>query len=810
MIDDIKFALRSLARTPGFAAVSILILALSIGAVTGVFSAIEAVLLRPLPFAQPEQLYCLHSAEVNEIGLFSLPEYCAYRDQVRSFQGLAGAGTFSTNLVDQGEAQFVRGTRITANAFDLLGVRPVAGRLLVPDDDRPGAPHVVVISEGLWRRTFGGTADVVGKVVTLKGSRCVIVGVAPSGFVLPIVGYSTDIFVPLQGEADPQRYQMGSGHFLRVFGRLATGATPAQSLADMDVAIRDLRTRYPKDFNGSGGNTMMPLTEQIVGNARPMLMVLFGLVIALLMLASTNLAGLQLVRAIGRSHDFALRTALGASRTRLIRLVVAEGLLLAVAGGLIGLLLADWGVTSLSTFMPADLPRGHDLRLDGAIFGFAALVSITFGLAPALAPIWMVSRTDLRGAMAAGGRRMAGGQNRIRNVLASIQVALALALLACTALFLRSFWAVSSESLGFDSANTLTARLSLPEATYNDRDSQIRRFDILQSRLKALPGVENVGADGILPLVPGIATIDFKVTGQVFAHDTDEPSANYRLITPGFFEAMGIPMRTGRSFTNHDDMTHPLVAVVSAALAKNLFPNQDPIGKRLDLGDSPNGDRTVQIIGVVGNVKQGRLEDDATYDIYVSFRQMDESAVPWNCYRTYWVLRGTFPAASMEAVLRKEVQSEDNGMAISSVQTLSQVTSAALSGRKFTLMMIGFFAVTALILTTAGIYSVIAFGVAQRTREIGVRLALGAKAEQIFGIVIAEGLMIVAIGAPLGILGSLVLSRLVATQLFGVSPHDPVTLIAASLMIAIIAVVASWLPARRAARVDPIVALRAD
>jgi len=810
MFFDLRYAVRSLLRTPGFTAVSVLILALGIGAITAVFSAVEAVLLNPLPYARPGELYCLHSATANQVGLCSIPEYCTYRDENRTFQGLAAVSSFNTNLMDHGEAQYVQGLRVSANIFNLLGARPEAGRLLAPDDDRPGAPRVVVISDGLWKKSFGGRPDAVGRTVSINGQSFVIAGVLPSGFILPSVRFHNDICVPLQADADPSRYAHGSLNFLWVIGRLAPGATPAQALSDMAAILKGLRLHYPKEYAGNGENLLVPLATQIVGDSRPMLLTLFGLVAALLLLASTNLAGLHLVRAIGRHHDFALRTALGASRMRLMRLVVAECLVLAVAGGAAGLMLADWGLKSLMAFVPEDLPRGQELGFNGAIFGFAALVSLGFGLAPALAPIWLVSRVNLRGAIAAGGPRTAGGQRRVRHVLASVQVALALALLACTALFLRSFWAAGAQRLGFDAANALTVRLTLPEAGYGDTGALIRHYERLQARLAAIPGVESVGATSLLPLVPGLANAQFKVTGQPPVPDSEIPSANYRLVTPDFFKSMRIPLREGRAFTDRDDRDHPLAVVIGSALAEAYFPKHDAIGQRLDVQDTSVGYRTFQIVGVAGDVKQGKIEDAPSFDVYVPYRQMDPVAVRWLRYRTFWVFRGSLPPAAMESALRREIRAEDPSIAISSVRTLEQVTDAALAARKFTLLIVGFFAGTALILTIAGIYSVIAFGVAQRTREIGVRLALGAKAEQIFALILREGVGIVGFGAPAGVLASLFLSQLIAAQLYSVSPQDPGALIAAIMLIAGIAFLACWLPARRASRVDPIVALRTE
>jgi predicted permease len=389
-------------------------------------------------------------------------------------------------------------------------------------------------------------------------------------------------------------------------------------------------------------------------------------------------------------------------------------------------------------------------------------------------------------------------------------VAVALALLVSTALFLRSFWAAGAQHLGFNATNTLTARLSLPEVGYQDPATLVRHYEHLQARLTSIPGVEKVGATSLLPLVPGLANAQFLVTGRPPARDSDIPSANYRLISPGYFESMRIPVRQGRAFTDRDDRDHPLAIIISSNMADAVFPNHDAIGRHLDIQDTSAGYRTAEVVGIVGDVKEGKMEDAPAFDMYVPYRQMDPVAVRWLRYRTYWVLQGSLPAAAMEGALRREIHAEDSSIALSSVQTLEQVTDAALAARKFTLLIVGFFAGTALILTIAGIYSVIAFGVAQRTREIGVRLALGAKAEQIFSLIIRQGLLIVGFGAPVGLLASLALSQLIAAQLYGVSPHDPGALLAALVMISTVAFMACWLPARRASRVDPILALKAE
>lgn len=812
MLSDLRFALRGLLKVPGFALVSVLILTLGIGSITAVFSAVEAVLLRPFPFSHPERLEMVETAVPNQSGLFSIPEYCVYRDETRAFDGLAAVGNFNTNFVDGGHAQLAQGYRISAGAFEMLGVRPAAGRLLVPSDDLPGAPKVVVIGMGLWQRTYGGRRDIIGRTVSVDGEPRQIVGVLPAGFVLPTLVLHQDICLPMQADADPGRYKHGSLHFLRVIGRLAPGVSPAQAQQDLQSILLRLRARYPEEYGGTGRNVLTGFSDGIVAQSRPLLLTVFGAVGALLLLASTNLAGLHLVRSISRQREFAVRTALGATRARLARLVLAECFLLSIAGGLGGLLLAQWAVRSLLTFMPADMPRGHELQFNGTVFAFVALATVVFGLLPALGPLWLVSRQGLTRAMAHGGRASTGGQRRMGAWLASLQVAFAVALLVCTALFLRSFWAVGKERLGFDSdsAQVVTARLSLPAAGYPDLAALNRLYDHLHTRLAAAAGVEQAGEVSLLPLTAGLATVNFQLTGKSTARPEDLPSANYRLVTPEYFGAMGIRLREGRMFTERDDASRPLAVIIGTSLADAFFPRQDALGQRLEIQDTLVGYRTAVIVGVVNDVKQGRLEDAPTYDLWLPYRQMDPIAVKWLRSRSYWVVRGHVPAPTLARALQAAVREEDSSIAVASVETLKEVAEGARSGRKFTLILIGFFTATALILTIAGIYSVIAFGVAQRHREIGVRLALGARTRQIVALILGEGFGIVLWGAAAGALVSLVLGQLIAAQLYGVGPKDPLALFSALGLVIGVALLASWVPARRAAKIDPIVALRTE
>ncbi len=814
MFSDLRFAFRALAKTPGFTAAAILILALGIGANTSVFSVVEAVMLRPLAYRAPAELVALHSGVANQLGQFNIPEFIAYRDRSWAFSGLAAVFGFNTNLVDHGEAQFVEGLSLSASGFDLLGVQPVIGRVLNAADDQPGAPKVAVISSGLWQRAFGGKPDIVGRSVLLDGQPRAIVGVLPAGFLIPLRNSTSsgDVCVPLQIDADPRRDQPASLHFLNVFGRLAPGVTRERATADADSVLAQLRRDDPANYPGTTGTRINSLIGDITGTTRPVLLTLLGVVGSLLLLASVNLAGLLLVRGLGRQRELAIRAALGCTKSQLARLLLAECLLLALAGGVVGVFLAQWSLDALLALIPAVVPRAHDVQFNGLVLGFTALVSLVAGLIPGLAPLWLCSWIDLREAVNLGGRGHTGGGShlRLRHVLAAVQIALALALLVCTGLFLRSFWALGTQRPGADPSHILTARLTQPAASYGDIDALVRFSDRLRNRLAALPEVQAVGTSSLLPLVTGLATTEFKLPGRPVAHGADLPSANYQLITPGYLEAMGIPLLEGRLFNDTDDARHPLEVIVSRTLAEQFFPGHRALGQTIEVNDTANGYRQELIVGVVADVKQRNLEDAPSYDVYVPFRQMDPVAVPWMRLRTYWTIRVTGSLPSVENAFRREVHALDASVPIAGISTMEQVADSALAIRRFTLIVIGFLAGTALLLTITGVYATIAYGVAQRTREMGVRLALGATGAQLYRLVVGEGLALVGSGAALGVAATLIVVRLIASQLYGVSPHDPVALIGATLLLFLIAFVACSLPARRAARVDPIVAMRTD
>jgi putative ABC transport system permease protein len=810
MMQDARFSIRTLRRSPGFFFVAVLTLALGIGATVTAFSVVNAVLLRPFGYADPERLLWIYAQRVDAPRTsFSLPEYCDYRDQNTSFEGLGAIGSYNGNLSDSGEPERVQGVRISANTFGILGLRPFLGRTLVDADDRNGAPAVAMISYGLWSRRYASDPDVVGRSVNLNGEPRQIVGVLPRSFALP--NLDADIVVPLQPEADPRRNARNSVSFLRFVGRLKPNVTAQQAYAELDTIRQNLRRQFPEAYTGKIGITVIPLTEEIVSNVRTVLLTIFCAAGAVLLVGCTNLAGISLSRAAARQRELAVRTALGATRAQLTRLLLAESLILAVIGGSLGLFLEMWGQGALLRLVPADLPRIESFSIDWKVFAFASVVTLIAALACGLAPAWLLSRSDLRDALVAGGRGSAGGslQSRLRTWLVAGQIALALVLLANAALLFRSFARLSSEQPGFDSAGVLTVRLSLPQVTYPDRAALVQYYEKLQPRLAALPGIQSVGLVSILPLAPkSTSTIPFTRPDRPPAKREDTPSANYRIVSPDYFRAMGVPLLSGRFFTEEDTGDRPPAALVSAALAAKFFPDRSPLGERLVIDDTDAEARAVEIVGVVGSVKQTNLESPAKADIYLPLRQVPKDGISWLRLSTYWVLKT--PAPAMEQSVRAEIRAVDPNVAVAAVRPMDEVLAAALAARRFSLFLVGSFAGAALFLAAAGLYAVISYGIQQRTREIGVRLALGAKHGSILAMIFREGILLLLLGTAGGLVIALAVAKLIATQMYGISERDPVSLVFVSLLLATISLLACWIAARRALKVDPVVALRSE
>jgi putative ABC transport system permease protein len=815
LIQDVRFSLRTLRKSPGFFTVAVITLALGIGATVAAFSVINAVLLRPFGFSNSDRLLWIYSQRSdNPRGNFSLPEYCDYRDQTTSFDGLAAIASFNPSLSDSGEPERVQGVKMSANAFNILSLRPLLGRTLIADDDNNGVEPVVLLSYGVWARRYAKNPDIIGHSVNVNGESRQIIGVLPSSFALP--GLDTDIVCPLQPESDPRRNARNSVNFLRLVGRLKPHITPQQAHAELDSIRQNLRRQYPDSYTGKIGVTIVPLTEEIVTNVRSVLLTIFCAAAAVLLIGCTNLAGISLSRAGARQRELAVRTALGATRRRLIRLLMAESFVVAMIGGSLGLVVQMLGQGALLRLVPTDLPRIESFAIDWKVFTFAAAVTLLATIICGLAPAWLLSRSDLRDALVSGGRGFGGSglQSRLRTWLVSGQIALALVLLANAGLLLRSFACLSSEQPGFDSTNVLTVRFSLPQVTYTDRETIVQFYEKLQSRLSALVGIQNSGLVSILPLAPkSVSFVHFTRPDKPPAKPEDTPSTNYRMITPDYFRAMGIPLLAGRYFTEEDNGDQPPVAIVSSVLAKNHFGDRSPIGQRVMVDDNDAAPRAIEIVGVVGPVKQANLETPTRPDMYVPLRQVHKDGVPWLRNSNYCVAKingevgGAIYSASQ---LRAVIRDVDPNVAVGNVRPMTEVLAGALASRRFTLLLVGSFAGAALFLAAAGLYGVISYGIQQRTHEIGVRLALGATRGRILVLIFKEGALLLGAGMAAGLAIALMLAQLVASQMYEVSERDPFSFAIVSVLLGIISLLACWIASRRAMNVDPVVALRCE
>ena len=815
LLQDVRFSLRTLRKSPAFFLVAVITLALGIGATVAAFSVVNSVLLRPFGFSNSDKLLWLYSQRSdNPRTNFSLPEYCDYRDQNTSFDGLAAIASFNPSLSDSGEPERVQGMKMSANAFSILGIHPLIGRTLLAEDDKNGAESVVLLSYGLWARRYAKNPDVVGRSVNINGESRQIVGVLPSSFALP--NLDTDIVVPLQPESDPRRNARNSVNFLRMFGRLKPNVTVQQAHAELDSIRQNLHRQYPDTYTGKIGLTIVPITEEIVTNVRSVLLTIFCAAGAVLLVGCTNLAGISLSRAGARQRELAVRTALGATRNRLVRLLLVESAILAIMGGSLGLNVEMLGEGALLRLVPTDLPRIDTFAIDWKVFLFASGMTLLATFACGLAPAWLLSRSDLRGALVSSNRGSAGGgvQSKLRIWLVAGQIALALVLLANAGLLFRSFFRLSSEQPGFDPTNVLTVRFSLPQVTYADRTAIVQFYEKLQPRLAALPGIQNAGLVSILPLAPkSISFVHFTRPDQPPSKPENTPSTNYRIITPDYFRAMGIPLMAGRYFNEEDNGDRPSVVIVSSVLAKNHFPDRSPIGQRMMIDDNDAEPRPVEIVGVVGPVKQSNLETPARPDMYLPLRQAHKDGVPFLRNSIYCVARTNPELGGVVynvSQLRVAMRNVDPDVAVSNVRPMSEVLAAALASRRFSLLLIGSFAGAALFLSAAGLYAVISYGIQQRTREIGVRLALGATRGRIFGMIFKEGALLLGAGVAAGLVIALMLASFVASQMYGISERDPFSFAVVSLLLAMISLIACWIASRRALNVDPIVALRCE
>jgi len=825
IFQDLRYALRTAWRDRTFSLIAVVTLALGIGANTALFTIVNAIVLAPLPFRSPEQLVRVTAdftrQPVSDVGL-SIPELFDLR-RADVFDDIAGVWPISANLTETDEPERVETALVDANYFSMLGIGAQVGRVFSASDAQPGIAELAVISDALWRRRFGGDPNVLGRRIRIDNDMYSIIGVAPASFRHPGRGTETDVEVwapagwlasPFSPQPIRRAYLLQGG-----LGRLKTGLSVATAQQRVDALAEHARQQYPADYPAGAGWALrvIPLHDDLVGDVRPALMTLLAAVGFVLLIACANVANLLLARSSVRQREVAIRRALGAGRARLIAQLLTESVLLSTVGGTLGLLVAIWGVDGLLQLSPASLPRLHDVGVDGVVLAFTAGLSIVTGVLFGLAPAIQGSHADLHQVMREAGRSAsAGGRTtRLRSTLVVGEFALALVLLVGAALLVQSFWRLQHVSLGFNPASVLTARLWLPQPNlpesgpYFTHDARVSFYTRVLDRIAALPGVEAVGGVTSLPLAGAPGRSAFTIEGRPAAAG-DIPNSEASFVTPGYFRALGVDLVRGRLFDDHDDVHAPLALVVSESFARQFFPGEDAIGKRIGPGArGRNGGGPLQaapvnwltIIGIVRDVKSARLDAGAAPLLYRSVLQTS------NLNLTL-VARTRHDPSLLAESIRREVRAVDPNEPVFSVRTMEAVVESALAERRFTMLLLALFAVTALLLSGIGIYGVMAYFVTQRTHEIGIRMALGASSRDVIGMVLGQGVRLAAAGVAAGIIGALAITRVIATLLFGVSPRDPGTLIALSVTLTIVALVACYVPARRATRVDPIRALR--
>ncbi len=806
LLQDLRYGLRSLVKAPGFTIVTLLTLALGIGANTAIFSVVNAVLLRALPFRNPEQLVVVREKFGDgEQGSVSGPNFLDWKRRNHSFAGTTAWRGINLALVGAGEPEEVRGAVVDADFFRVLGIGPILGRGFLPGEDQ-GQATVVVLGETLWRTRFGADPDIVGRAITLSGQPYTVIGVAP-----PTVAYPGSIQAWLPLGYGQGRSSMRDSHSYDVVARLKPGTTVDQATADLSGVARALEREFPQSNTGRGV-LVVPLTDDTVGSVRTALLLLTGAVALVLLIACANVANLFLARAATRQRELAVRAALGAGRWRLTRQVLVEAITLSVAGGLLGLLLAAWAIDLLLALQPRGIPRLGEVAIDPTVMAFTLLVSLGVGIGFGLVPALSMSRQDPAEAFRGEGRGTSSGhrRTRFRSALVVAQVSLALVLLVGAALLIVSVRELSSVVLGFRPDGAMTLELSIPAAKYATADAQRGYIDRLIARLDALPGVRDAGGVFFLPLGNGFTSGDVAVEGRPAPAPGQEQYAGYRIVSGNFLGALGITLRRGRLLTPDDRGGAPLVTVVNEALARKFFPGQNPIGQRITFG-TPDSAEWRQIVGVVADVRQSRLTEPPGPELYVPANQLSPDL--WGVFMTIplsFVVRSDVPAATLGPAIKAAVHEVDPEQPISRLREAGELLQDATARQRFNMSLLTLFGVLALMLAAVGVYGVMAYGVTQRTRELGIRLALGARASSVQAMVLRQGLGLTLAGLGLGLLGALALSRLLTTLLYGVSPTDPRVLGAAVLVLASVSAVACLIPAIRATRVDPIDALRSE
>ncbi|HVG21138.1 MAG TPA: ABC transporter permease [Blastocatellia bacterium] len=799
LIRDLRYGMRMLVKNPAFTVIAVVTLALGIGANAALFSVVNGVLLKSLPFKDPDRLMFVWETNAR----LAVPTLAAsklnYRDwkeQNHAFDLMAARQPLTVNLTSGDKPEKIQGERISAEYFQVLGIDPIAGRAFTAEEDRPGGERVILLSYGLWQRRFGGDPKIIGQTIMMNGQSATVTGIMPNDY-----RPNVEFWVPLAINFNNSDRSL---HEIQVIGRLAPGVTQEQAQSEMSNIAQGLAEQYP-DLNTGWGIVLVPVHQMVVQNIRPALLILFGAVVVVLLIACTNVANLLLARAASREREIAIRIALGASRFRLVRQVLTESVLIALIGGALGVLIALWGTDFLIGLNPQGIPRAQEIGVDSRVLGFSLLVSIASGLVFGIVPALQASRPNLNETLKESGKSSAGNLRgrRVRAVLVVTEVALALMLLVGAGLLIKSFSKLQEIDAGFNREKLLTLQLFLPPAQYPKEEDQVAFYQESLRRLSSLPGVTSAATITQAPLAGGGALYIFSVEGQPLPSPSDAPVSSYRVVSPDYFQTLGIPLVRGRTFTEGDNLTAQSVIIVNQNMADAMWPGEDPVGRRMTVGVPLPGEtpQYTTVVGVVGNVKHTTLSGETGMQMY-------QPAFQAPARNLTFVLRTAVEPMSIVESTRSAIAALDPTLPISNVKTMERIIYDSVAPFRFNLYLLGLFAIVAMILTAIGVYGVMSYSVTQRTQEIGIRMALGAQPGEVRALILKQGLVLSSVGLGIGLAGCVVVTRFMSSLLYGVSATDPITFAVVALFLAGVALAACYVPARKATRVEPIIALR--